>query len=250
MSNCSKRKINLEFWKCEILSDILDFGILVVPESTQIVLGILRFLLRFVRMDVLHPNPGPILILSGLSGWFSARKSVTYPDCIFQTFSRIRVQLGGQLVMKSSEFCDVSFLMITFNQIRSDIRPCWVHVGDFPCTNLLHEISSHRKNFSQERLAQFSRSKWLYGRSNWFLRQSQHKVWAWEVRRRARSRMKPVWWCFEAKSAQIAPETTSGTYNAVVPSRFPAWFISPIPNHLSATQTCFWWVCSSVSPKW
>ena len=44
-------------------------------------------------------------------------------------------------------------------------------------------------------------------------------------------------------------KTTSGTYNTVVPSRFPAWFISPIPNHLSVTQTWFWGVCSSVTPK-
>ena len=32
-------------------------------------------------------------------------------------------------------------------------------------------------------------------------------------------------------------------------SRFPAWFISPIPNHLSVTQTWFWGICSSVTPK-
>ena len=30
---------------------------------------------------------------------------------------------------------------------------------------------------------------------------------------------------------------------------FHVWYISPISNHLSVTQTCFWEVCSSVSPK-
>ena len=51
-----------------------------------IVLGILRFLWRFARMDVLHSNPGPILILVRLSWWFSMHKSVTFPCCAFKPF--------------------------------------------------------------------------------------------------------------------------------------------------------------------
>ena len=32
--------------------------------------------------------------------------------------------------------------------------------------------------------------------------------------------------------------------------RFPVWYISSVPNHLSVTQSSFWAICSSVTPKW